>query len=531
MKKIIITLIFAAFSVILLSAMPPHPRVIQENIDNDTLPQLSRQLAKDIQIGKNQADKSFPSNGTRQVLVLVTAFKDASLDVSSTASFYDLLFTGVDENALSWTKYYKDMSNNNLILEFDVFRVLNGSPDSLELKAYYGGNDAGGNDQNPGQLVAEAVADGASKGVIYSDYDNDNNGELDVVIIIHQGQGEEYSGTATDIWSHRWNLDSADYYNNGSTGWSSYATDTGNDGILDYDGVLINDYAIQPEYNDIAGDSTIGVFVHEFGHVLGLPDLYDTGSTSDGIGLWGVMSGGSWLGQFNKGSQPAPLTAWSRARLGWLTVDTVNAKVIHPFVGIINKILLFVLISLILLILIVIIRGNLRFKGLILLPIFLISLISISTCSKDGNNTPTLITIDLADIETSYRAEKININSNEYLLVENKTIIDGSWTQYLPGQGLTVYHIDNNLIAGRYSTNTINDYSINGQLGIKLVEADANNGLLTIDGDYGSATDPFYFGNINSITNYIANSGETASFEISNITGVGSVISFDVLSY
>lgn len=533
MGKKLFTLILAGISLSILSAMPPHPRVIQENIDNGTLPQLSRQLATDIQLGKNQAVKSFPTTGTNmKVLVLLVGFQDASLHDDSTSDFYDELFTGIDENALSWTKYYKDMSNNNLILEFDVFRVLDGATQSVEIKTYYGDNTSG-SDANPGQLVAEAIADGASKGVIYSDYDNDNNGEVDVVIVIHQGQGEEYSGTATDIWSHRWNLNSADVYNNGSVGWSSFATDTDNDGILDYDGVLINDYAIQPEYNDAAGDSTIGVFVHEFGHVLGLPDLYDTGSTSDGIGLWGVMSGGSWLGPDWQGSQPAPLTAWSRAQLGWITVATANAKNNYPFSEIINRYLPPTLIILILFFSTLLISGkleNTKPRRFVLLAIIFFSLFPLSTCKKDS--TASLVSIDLADIETSYKAEKININSSEYLLAENKIKKNDTWTEYLPGQGLIVYHIDNNLVAGRYSANTINDNSINGQLGIRLVEADSNNNLLDPDdGDWGSATDPFYFGNVDSITNFTANSGETANFEITNISGIGSVISFNVLSY
>ena len=118
------------------------------------------------------------------------------------------------------------------------------------------------------------------------------------------------------------------------------------------------------------------------------------------------------------------------------------------------------------------------------------------------------------------------------LLAENKVRINDTWTEYLPGQGLLVYHIDNNLIAGRIANNNINDYSINGQFGIRVVEADSNNDLLNpADGEYGDATDPFYFGNVNSIHNFIANSGETAKFEVSNIGAIGSVISFNILSY
>lgn len=52
------------------------------------------------------------------------------------------------------------------------------------------------------------------------------------------------------------------------------------------------DYTIEPE------DGAVGVFAHEYGHDLGLPDEYDTDYTGDGepIQAWSVMSGGSWAG-------------------------------------------------------------------------------------------------------------------------------------------------------------------------------------------------------------------------------------------
>ena len=74
MKKKLIIVILATISLSLISAMPPHPRVIQEYEENDSLPLLSRQMAIDAQIGKNQAVKSFPNSGTRKVLVLVVGF-------------------------------------------------------------------------------------------------------------------------------------------------------------------------------------------------------------------------------------------------------------------------------------------------------------------------------------------------------------------------------------------------------------------------------------------------------------------------
>ena len=58
--------------------------------------------------------------------------------------------------------------------------------------------------------------------------------------------------------------------------------------------VKVDDYIIQPALSGSTGNKMIeiGIFCHEFGHVLGLPDLYDTDDSSPGIGEWGLMGSG-----------------------------------------------------------------------------------------------------------------------------------------------------------------------------------------------------------------------------------------------
>jgi M6 family metalloprotease-like protein len=68
--------------------------------------------------------------------------------------------------------------------------------------------------------------------------------------------------------------------------------------------------------------SSFGVLAHEFGHLLGLPELYAPGAaTHEGIGVWGLMGQGTWLGH---GDQPPHPDAWSKARLGWVDVETID---------------------------------------------------------------------------------------------------------------------------------------------------------------------------------------------------------------
>ena len=72
---------------------------------------------------------------------------------------------------------------------------------------------------------------------------------------------------------------------------------------------------MEPEETGSGQLIRIGVFCHEFGHVLGLPDLYDTDYSSRGVGYWSMMAGGSWNGG---GLYPSHFDAWSKYQLGWV---------------------------------------------------------------------------------------------------------------------------------------------------------------------------------------------------------------------
>jgi immune inhibitor A len=74
--------------------------------------------------------------------------------------------------------------------------------------------------------------------------------------------------------------------------------------------------------DEVAPFGSFGVLCHEFGHLLGLPELYAPGGRpQEGIGVWGLMGQGTWLG---RGERPPHLCAWSKLRLGWVDVDTIT---------------------------------------------------------------------------------------------------------------------------------------------------------------------------------------------------------------
>jgi immune inhibitor A len=143
---------------------------------------------------------------------------------------------------------------------------------------------------------------------------NEPDGYIDHFQAIHAGEGEEAGGGAQGadaIWSHRWYA-----YSNapeGPAGNQAGGTQIGNTGMW------IGDYTTEPE------NGGLGVFAHEFGHDLGLPDLYDTAGGDNGTGFWTLMSGGSWLnhGIDSIGTTPGYMGPWEKLQLGWLDFTSV----------------------------------------------------------------------------------------------------------------------------------------------------------------------------------------------------------------
>ena len=147
---------------------------------------------------------------------------------------------------------------------------------------------------------------------------NEPDGYIDHFQAIHAGEGEEAGGGAQGedaIWSHRWYAFSNGIGRSGPQGNLLGGVPLGDSGIW------IGDYTTEPE------NGGLGVFAHEFGHDLGLPDLYDTAGGDNGTGFWTLMSGGSWLndGTVDIGSSPGYMGAWEKLQLGWSDVQTVEA--------------------------------------------------------------------------------------------------------------------------------------------------------------------------------------------------------------
>ena len=151
------------------------------------------------------------------------------------------------------------------------------------------------------------------------DYDEDGNfnepdGYIDTFQSVHAGEGEEAGAPAWTIWSHSWY---AHFELFDIAGPSFNMLGGIRIGDSDY---WVGKYTIQPE------NGGVGVFAHEYGHDLGLPDLYDYYG-ENGTGFWTLMSSGSWLGDGREdtGSKSSHMGAWEKFQLGWLNYEVAYA--------------------------------------------------------------------------------------------------------------------------------------------------------------------------------------------------------------
>lgn len=281
----------------LLRVIKPHLRYegvrLAELEANDQL--------KNYNDGTPGTSAVFPPVGEQKALLLLIDYPDQAFTFPQ-GNFDNMANQpgySVNGSSGSFRDYYLDISYGLLTVNTDV----EGWYTAINNRATYGiGSMANRNFNNAVPLIREAVDAAEAAGVDFSQYDGDGDGRVDVVEVIHSGRGAEESGNVADIWSHRWVL--------AANGLS-----------VTYDGKLINDYIIQPEKYGASNIANIGVFVHEFGHALGLPDLYDTDGTSRGIGRWCCMAGGTWN---NNGKTPAQFSAWCKEQLGWIVPDVLD---------------------------------------------------------------------------------------------------------------------------------------------------------------------------------------------------------------
>ena len=266
---------------------------------------VARRQRKDVGVTPNLAPKG---------VVILVNFSNKSMQSGHTQATFDELCNSehctVNSGYPSAREYFKSQSNGAYAPQFDVF-----GPVTLSRNVAYYGTDNPGDDEGDDQHATDAVVEGCilaneQFSINWANYDSDNDGYVDFVYVIFAGKGQADGGTSETIWPHNWSVEEARQY-----GYCTYSADECKVG-----GKKLDNYAISGEMsgNALGG---IGTLCHEFGHVMGLPDLYDTSyGTNYENSLtpndWNIMDGGSYNAD---GHCPPNYDPWEKEFFGWHT--------------------------------------------------------------------------------------------------------------------------------------------------------------------------------------------------------------------
>lgn len=307
-------------------------------------------------------NSTYPSEGDNPLLVILVEFPDRPFTYTLQQFHAMVCDSGYSDNGGTGSvrDYYRDNSFGKLRLAPTVV-----GPYTLSHNmAYYGGNDpaiSSFHDCRPKEMISEAchLADSIDN-IDFTQFDVDNDGKIDAVHVIYAGKPESSSGETDAIWPHRWSIWDYDNIQNF------------------FDGKRLQDYSCSGEKRSNGTMDGIGTICHEFGHVLGLPDYYDTdyegtGGNATALSSWSTMASGSYN---NNGNTPPIFNANERTILGWSKLDTLSTQ------------------------------GTYTLYPLI-----------------DSNAAYILTTKD----------------ADDYYVIENRS--QTSWDTYLPGNGMLIYHV------------------------------------------------------------------------------------------
>lgn len=270
----------------------------------------------------------FPHTGSPKALVILVEFQDVKFKTSDPVATFTHYLKGAEGEAApeannayvtkgmvnygSVSQYFNDMSQGKFTPQFDIVGPVTVSKNS----AYYGGNIGKATDVNFAQMIAEACKSVSSK-VNFADYDQNNDGYVDLVYVIYAGYSESLGGNSSDcLWP--------------KSGTNEFY-ELGTNNLLKLNGKRICRYGINNElnasptveeekFNGMKLLNGIGLFCHEFSHTMGLPDLYPTVEASrvdnQNPEYWDLMDGGEYT---YSGYFPTPYSPWEMDVMGWTT--------------------------------------------------------------------------------------------------------------------------------------------------------------------------------------------------------------------
>ncbi len=250
--------------------------------------------------------------GSPRILTVLAAFQDADFTVNDPVRAFDQYLNGTSQadlgnanqlNLSSVRQYFDICSQGQFTPQFDIV-----GPVVLPNKlSYYGGSDPNGTDERFSSFCKDATQQ--ARGLVddWSVYDNNGDGKIELVCVIFAGFGQNQGGADSTLWAK------AAYQN-----------------VKLNDSLTIARYncsseLFHPQYPQYINGN--GVFIHEFSHCMGLPDLYATTSraylNNQGMETWSIMD----YGLYNRnGYAPCPYTAWEQEVMGWTTIKAIDTE-------------------------------------------------------------------------------------------------------------------------------------------------------------------------------------------------------------
>ncbi len=286
------------------------------------------------------------------------------------------------------------------------------------------------------ELITDAISTATAAGYNFSGYD--------YLMLYHAGSGAE---TATTSSSYIWSAFAPKSLLSGPTA----------------SGKTFSGATFVPE-TEFQSVDPLGVICHEFGHQLGLPDLYNTSTFGTQVGNWSLMDSGIYIGS-PLGSNPAHFDAWSKLYLGFSSPETISYSL-----------------------------GSAR------------TLSPAETTRGSFFRLP----ISVSDVGSD----------SEYFLLEYRKTSGSSFDNYIPAQGLLIWHVDDNIASNstRLSDNDVNNTS--SRRGVSLVYADSSDP----SSNNGDSGDPWPGSASNThfkTTKSDAYNGSQSGIQITNISGAG----------
>lgn len=356
-----------------------------------------------------------------RIPVIIVNYADMSYRISrgDVDSMFNAVHFNKDGATGSVRQYFHDQSYGQYEPVFDVYGPVTVS----QGYAYYG---AGNPDIRPGYLVTEAC-NLVNDSVDFTLYDSDNNGDIDLVYVLYAGPPESdgdyidrsWISKPTDLmWPH----------------FSTVSSSVPNQRV--FDGKTVRAYEVSAELDGFFSDATttvmagIGLACHEFGHGLGLPDVYPANKAAHKTsGCWDVMDYGCYN---NDVRTPAGYTAYERWFMGWMPPQVLAEP----------------------------------------------SDVTMSALSQNGGTY-------LISATGTHNLDGQTPSPADFYLLENRQ--RSGWDAYLPGHGLIITHV--NWSSSVWSENSLNNNASNMRM--DLIEADGLKPSRGADGYVGKAGDCF----------------------------------------